>query len=60
VAKAKGVNTTRTALNGVQLNLIAGDKVDVIVGPNQTYGGDSYNYRVSLYRRGTGIAPVCP
>lgn len=60
VARAKGVTTTRTALGAIPLDLVAGDKVDVVVGPNQTYGGDSYNYRVSLYRRGTGTAPVCP
>lgn len=59
VAKANGVTTTRTALNAVPLNLVAGDKVDVVVGPNQTFGGDVFNYRVSLYRRGTGSAPTC-
>lgn len=58
-AVKKGITTTRTTLSAIPVSLSAGDNVDFVIGPNKTYGGDSVNYRVQLYKRGTGSAPTC-
>lgn len=55
----RGVTRSREEIEGVDLDLSAGDRVDFVVGPNKTYGGDSYDYRVQLYKRGTGSTPSC-
>lgn len=51
--------TTGPADVSARLTLKPGDKVDFVVGPNQTYGGDNYNFRIQLFRSGTGSAPIC-
>ena len=55
-----GILVTRQQPGPVALDLAAGDTVDLIVGPNQTFGGDAFNYRAVLFRRGTGTDVTCP
>jgi hypothetical protein len=56
---SSGVLVSANAIRALRLQLAAGDRVDLVVGPNQTYGGDSFNYRVTLNRPGFA-APACP
>ncbi|MEO0031642.1 MAG: hypothetical protein RIS94_1400 [Pseudomonadota bacterium] len=52
--------TTSQTPGPIALDLAAGDKVDLVAGPNQTFGGDAFNYRAVLFRRGTSTAVSCP
>ena len=54
VAVTSGVLTTKAAIRALPLDLASGDKVDLVFGPNQTYGGDAFNYRAKLSIRGRG------
>ena len=44
----------------IPVDMAAGDKLDLIVGPNQTFGGDAFTYRLVLFRRGSSAAVPCP
>jgi hypothetical protein len=59
VKVAGGILVDRAALHALQLNLAAGDRVDLIFGPNLTYGGDSFSYRAILSARGRGTTMSC-
>ena len=56
----RGVVTTRTQLPPLSADLAPGEWIDIIAGPNQTAGGDSFNYRVVLFQRGAGEPVDCP
>lgn len=58
VVASSGILTSKTMIRSLALDLAPGDKVDLIFGPNQTYGDDSFNYRARLTARGRG-APMC-
>lgn len=55
-----GVLTGALTIDPLALTLAGGDTVDVLVGPNRTFGGDSYRYRFVLFRKGQGTAVACP
>jgi hypothetical protein len=48
----QGVLTTTLQPGPVAVDLAKGDKLDLVAGPNQTFGGDAFFYRVVLFRRG--------
>ena len=52
--------TTTLQLGPVAVDLVKGDKLDLVAGPNQTFGGDAFFYRVVLFRRGQSAAVTCP
>lgn len=54
---SSGVLVNQTAIRSLRLTLAAGDRVDLVFGPNQTYGNDSFNYRATLNRPGHPAAP---
>ncbi len=54
------VVTASLTMDPVPLDLSLGDKVDVLVGPNRTFGGDAYRYRFVLFRKGQGTQVACP
>jgi hypothetical protein len=56
----RGVLTSRTQLPTLSADLAPGEWIDLIAGPNQTSGGDSFNYRLVLFRRGTAERVDCP
>lgn len=56
---SSGVLVSTNTIRSLRLDLAAGDRVDLVFGPNQTYGGDSFNYRATLNRPGFA-APACP
>ena len=56
----QGVLTTTLQLGPVAVDLVKGDKLDLVAGPNQTFGGDAFFYRVVLFRRGQSAAVTCP
>jgi hypothetical protein len=58
VTAASGILTDKAVIRSLALDVAPGDKVDLIVGPNQTYGGDGFRYRLRLTARGRG-APLC-
>lgn len=53
------VVTQRTAIDGLTINLAAGQTLDLSVGPNRDAGDDALSYRVRLIRTGSAIAPTC-
>lgn len=55
-----GILTDTLALPPLALDLAAGDTIDVLVGPNRSFGGDSYRYRFVLFRKGQSSAVACP
>jgi hypothetical protein len=56
----RGVLTARLQLPPLSADLAPGEWIDLIAGPNQTMGGDSFTYRLVLFQRG-GSEPVdCP
>ena len=57
---ASGIVVDTATVNGVKFGLEIGDKVDLVFGPNQTYGSDSFFYRATLSNRGQGTTVVCP
>lgn len=56
VVASSGILTSKTTIRSLALDLAPGDKVDMIFGPNQTYGDDSFSYRARLTARGRGAA----
>lgn len=56
---ASGVTLSDTTIPAISVDLAAGDKVELVVGPNQTFGGDVFGYRMSLFRRGKSQQVVC-
>ncbi|NKJ43106.1 hypothetical protein [Novosphingobium sp. SG720] len=56
----QGTVTTALQPGPVAVDLAAGDKLDLVAGPNQTFGGDAFFYRVVLFRRGQSTAVPCP
>lgn len=57
---AKGVLTGKTVLTAVPVDLATGDRFELAFGPNQTSTGDLFNFRATLFQRGTGRAVDCP
>lgn len=56
----QGVLTSRLQLPPLSATLAPGEWIDFVAGPNQTGGGDSFNYRVVLFQRGAGETVACP
>jgi hypothetical protein len=50
---------TDTATVAATVSLAVGDKLELVFGPNQTTGGDSFNYRAVITRAGTGGPVSC-
>ncbi|GGD69987.1 hypothetical protein GCM10010990_19380 [Croceicoccus mobilis] len=42
------------------IDLAAGDRVMISAGPNQTWGGDKFQMRARIYRKGSAGAVPCP
>ena len=57
---AKGVMTSKTVLTAIPVDLATGDQFELAFGPNQTSTGDLFNFRATLFQRGTGSAVDCP
>ncbi len=55
---ASGILTKAATIDGLAIDVAAGDKIDLIFGPNQTFGGDVFRYRARLTRRGRAT-PFC-
>ncbi len=55
-----GILTGNLLPGPVAVDMVSGDRLDLIVGPNQTFGGDAFTYRVVLFRRGASTAVACP
>ena len=56
----RGVLTGQVQLPPLSADLAAGDALELVAGPNQTTGGDSFNLRLVLFRRGAGEPVSCP
>jgi len=56
----RGVLTGWMQLPPLSADLAPGEAVEFIAGPNQTAGGDSFNYRLVLFQRGAGEPVRCP
>ncbi|WP_072384380.1 hypothetical protein [Novosphingobium sp. NDB2Meth1] len=56
----RGVLTGQLQLPPLSANLAGGDAVELVAGPNQTAGGDSFNLRLVLFQRGAGEPVACP
>jgi hypothetical protein len=56
----RGVLTGKLQLPPLSADLAPGDALELVAGPNQTAGGDSFNLRLVLFRRGAGEAVACP
>lgn len=56
----RGILTKQVAPNNIDIALARGEALQVIVGPNQSAGGDAFAYRVRLYARGAGRPVACP
>ncbi|WP_421839664.1 hypothetical protein [Novosphingobium sp.] len=56
----RGVLTGRLQLPPLSANLAPGDALELVAGPNQTAGGDSFFVRLVLFQRGAGEPVVCP
>ncbi|GEO01494.1 hypothetical protein NSE01_33260 [Novosphingobium sediminis] len=56
----RGVLTGQLQLPPLSASLAAGDAVELIAGPNQTAGGDSFNLRMILFKRGASEPVGCP
>lgn len=55
----RAVVTQRTVIEGLKIDLAAGQTLDVSVGPNRDAGDDALSYRVRLIQPGSAIAPAC-
>lgn len=55
-----GILTRDWSVSGLDLALARGDTVDLIVGPNQVPGNDSFRYRMRIMARGKQGAVPCP
>lgn len=56
----RGVLTGQLQLPPLTANLAPGDALELVAGPNQTAGGDSFNLRLVLFQRGAGEPVTCP
>lgn len=56
----RGVLTGQLQLPPLSANLAPGDAVELVAGPNQTSGGDSFFQRLVLFQRGAGEPVACP
>lgn len=56
----RGVLTGQLQLPPLSANLAPGDALELVAGPNQTAGGDSFNLRMVLFQRGAGEPVACP
>ena len=60
ISLIKGVATSTATVNTGPLALAAGDQIDFAVGPNQTSGGDAFNYRFMIVEGSSALSPECP
>lgn len=56
----RGVLTSQLQLPPLSTELAGGDAIELVAGPNQTAGGDSFNQRLILFQRGAGEPVSCP
>ncbi|MFM9937647.1 MAG: hypothetical protein ACKVOL_15785 [Novosphingobium sp.] len=56
----RGVLTARLQLPLLSADLAPGEWIDLVAGPNQTSGGDSFSYRLVLFQRGAREQVECP
>ncbi|OYU33846.1 hypothetical protein [Novosphingobium sp. PASSN1] len=56
----RGVLTGQLQLPPLSADLAAGEALELVAGPNQTAGGDSFNLRLVLFQRGAGEPVACP
>jgi len=56
----RGVLTGQLQLPPLSADLAQGEALELVVGPNQTAGGDAFNYRLVLFQRGAGQPVACP
>jgi hypothetical protein len=56
----RGVLTGQLRLPPLGADLAPGDALELVAGPNQTTGGDSFNLRLVLFRRGAAEPVTCP
>lgn len=54
-----GILTTSLTPGPLPVDLMAGDRLDIVAGPNLTTGGDAFVYRAVLFRRGASTAVTC-
>ena len=55
----RGVVTGQLQLPPLSADLAPGDALELVAGPNQTTGGDSFNLRLVLFQRGAGEPVAC-
>ena len=55
----RGVVTGQLQLPPLSADLAPGDTLELVAGPNQTTGGDSFNLRLVLFQRGAGEPVAC-
>ncbi len=56
----RGVLTGQLQLPPLSASLANGDALELVAGPNQTAGGDSFNLRMVLFQREAGEPVTCP
>ncbi|MBX9886036.1 MAG: hypothetical protein K2X68_13805 [Novosphingobium sp.] len=56
----RGVLTGQLQLPPLRADLAPGDALELVAGPNQTAGGDSFHLRLVLFQRGAGEPVPCP
>jgi hypothetical protein len=56
----RGVLTGQLQLPPLNADLAQGETLELVAGPNQTAGGDAFNYRLVLFQRGRGLPVACP
>ncbi len=56
----RGVLTGQLQLPPLSADLAPGDALELVAGPNQTAGGDSFRLRLVLFQRGAGEVVACP
>lgn len=56
VSAAGGILTDKAELRALPIDVSAGDRIELVFGPNQTAGGDAFRYRARLSLRGRGTA----
>jgi hypothetical protein len=56
----RGVLTGQLQLPPLSTDLAPGDALELVAGPNQTAGGDSFRLRLVLFQRGAGEVVACP
>lgn len=57
---ASGILESRETISTPPFDLAADDRLEFDVGPNQTFGGDSFSYRLLLARQQSESAVKCP